>query len=189
MWPWGHLAVGYVAYSLLERLRGREVGGQSALVLAVSSQLPDLVDKPLAWVFDVTPTGFGVAHSVFVAIPLGVLALVASERRDAGAVGRAIVVGWWSHLAADVLVAVIGERHYTTERVLWPVVTIDDPERVVDVLQRLTNYYGAFVDRVQATDNVLLVVLYLAPVPLAFLLWLADGVPVAREIWQRVRSA
>ena len=48
MWPWEHLAIGYLAYSLLGRLAWRRpptVG--TAITVAFGTQFPDLVDKPL----------------------------------------------------------------------------------------------------------------------------------------------
>ena len=49
MWPWEHLAFGYVLYSLgVRTLRGRTPRGPPVLVLAVATQVPDLLDKPLA---------------------------------------------------------------------------------------------------------------------------------------------
>ena len=48
MWPWEHLTIGYLAYSLLSRLAWRRpptVG--TAITVAFGTQFPDLVDKPL----------------------------------------------------------------------------------------------------------------------------------------------
>jgi len=71
MWPWGHLAVGYVAFSVFVRFRlGRQPSGHAALALAVATQLPDLIDKPLAWQFGLLSSGISVAHSILVGVPL-----------------------------------------------------------------------------------------------------------------------
>jgi hypothetical protein len=52
MWPPGHLAVAYLLVSWGRRIRGDSpVTAGTMLALAVASQLPDLLDKPLAWVF------------------------------------------------------------------------------------------------------------------------------------------
>ena len=48
MWTWEHLAIGYLAYSLLSQLAWRRpptVG--AAITVAFGTQFPDLVDKPL----------------------------------------------------------------------------------------------------------------------------------------------
>ena len=58
MWPWEHLAFGYLLWSLWLRARGRSLPGDwEALVLVFATQLPDLVDKPLAWQLGVLPGG------------------------------------------------------------------------------------------------------------------------------------
>jgi len=82
MWPWGHLAVSYVAYSAFERLRGAGAPSQrNAFVLAVVTQVPDLVDKPLAWQFDVMKRGVSIAHSLLVGVPIAILLGVWLSRR------------------------------------------------------------------------------------------------------------
>lgn len=72
MWPWGHLAVGYLLYSGAVHLRtGRPPRAAAVVVLAVGTQLPDVVDKTLAWVYHAVPQGYAAGHSVFVAVPVG----------------------------------------------------------------------------------------------------------------------
>jgi len=71
MWPWGHLAVGYLLWSVLVRdRRFRPPTGAETLLLAVGTQFPDAVDKPLAWSLGVLPNGRSLAHSVFLATAL-----------------------------------------------------------------------------------------------------------------------
>lgn len=88
MWPWEHLAVGYIGYSLSVRLAGRGVPRPRPVVaLAVGTQFPDLVDKPLSWTLGVLPSGHSLAHSLFAALPLATLAVtvgVALDRRRDG---------------------------------------------------------------------------------------------------------
>ena len=49
MWPWGHLAAGYPVYTAYTRLHtGDPPADVPALVALLGTQLPDLVDKPLA---------------------------------------------------------------------------------------------------------------------------------------------
>ena len=58
MWPWGHLALGYLLHSPLARARfGRPPTDRATLLLVIGTQLPDLVDKPLAWWLGVLPAG------------------------------------------------------------------------------------------------------------------------------------
>ena len=50
MWPWGHLGVAYLLYSLYSRGRFRRPPRpEPTLAVVFGSQFADLVDKPLAW--------------------------------------------------------------------------------------------------------------------------------------------
>ncbi|PSQ27664.1 hypothetical protein BRD03_05435 [Halobacteriales archaeon QS_9_68_17] len=68
MWPWGHLAVGYLLYAASSRRqRARPPDGAETILIAFGTQFPDLGDKPLAWTVSVLPNGRSLAHSAFVA--------------------------------------------------------------------------------------------------------------------------
>lgn len=68
MWPWGHAAVGYTLYSAFSRMYYRKPPSDAAaLVVLFGTQLPDFNDKPLAWTFDVLPTGRSLGHSLLTA--------------------------------------------------------------------------------------------------------------------------
>ncbi|MFC6964015.1 hypothetical protein ACFQL7_23110 [Halocatena marina] len=51
MWPWSHAAVGYLCYSIGTRLVGRRPTTGPTVAVLFGALLPDLVDKPLSWVF------------------------------------------------------------------------------------------------------------------------------------------
>ena len=124
MWPWEHLAVGYLLCSICFRLAGRRVDAPAALALAVGTQFPDLVDKPLAWSFGVLQSGVSLAHSVLVA-PLVALAVAGLARRTGHApVGVAFAVGYLSHLPADLLYPLLVGGPVVPEAYLWPVVVV-----------------------------------------------------------------
>lgn len=83
MWPFAHLAVGYLLYSIYSRARFRRPPGEFAAVLvALGTQLPDLIDKPLSLI-GVLASGRSLGHSYLVAIPL-VLLLVGVVYRTRG---------------------------------------------------------------------------------------------------------
>lgn len=178
MWPWGHLAFGYVVYSLVSRGWFEEPPrGSGVYVLALSTQLPDLVDKPLSWVFGVFPSGFSVAHSVFVAIPVGIAVAVVARRSDHLATGVAFVVGYWSHLVGDLLVGTVTQQPYVIERVLWPVATLPPYAVRMGALERGLAYFAAFVRELRTADDPVLLLIYLGPFVAAFLVWIVDGMP------------
>jgi len=120
MLPWGHAAVGYLAYSLYQRARHRQLPGEVAvLALAVGTQLPDLVDKPLAWTFGVLPSGRSLGHSVFALVLVGALVVWMARRRDRLVLAGAFLIGWGTHLLGDAYQLLLGEP--TCVRYLgWP---------------------------------------------------------------------
>lgn len=178
MWPWGHLAVGYLLYSpAVHLLRRRAPGTVAVLALALGTQLPDLVDKPLSWVLHLTPQGYSVAHSVFVAVPVGVAVVVLAADYGRIEAGAAFTLGFWSHLVADVVFAVALREPYAVERVLWPLVVLPAYSSRVPPLSRVMEYVDRWIEYLLATAGPLAVAVYVAPLVGAGLLWLYDGAP------------
>lgn len=179
MWPWEHAVVGYLAFSVgVHLVRRRPPTGPEALVVAFAAVAPDLVDKPLAWEFGVFPSGHGIAHSVFFAVPLVALVLAAAARRRPG-VGTAFAVGYLSHLAADVLQMYIRDRSLPIEWLLWPVRTVrtDYPGGFTDTLAGYLRSYLAELTADEPSTYVLVVVGLTA---FAVVLWVYDGLPGVR---------
>jgi hypothetical protein len=81
----------------------------------VATQLPDLVDKPLAWSLHLLPSGRSLAHSVLVAVPLVLLVWVVASHRGHGRLGVLFAFGYLSHLYADYYRVVL---HVPAEQ--WP---------------------------------------------------------------------
>lgn len=193
MWPWEHLAVGYLLFSLGARTLGRDPPEDvEVVVLAVATQLPDLIDKPLSWGFGVFPTGHAVAHSAFVAIPVGVAVLVAAKRVGRFRLAVVFDVGYWSHLAADVLDPLRSGGTPVVSRVLWPFANNTGYETDYGLSRGLV-YIDRFLSELLLADPTAVFLLYLL-LPLATLgIWLVDGAPgigllgrVARGIRRRV---
>ncbi|MFB6224764.1 MAG: metal-dependent hydrolase [Haloarcula sp.] len=103
MWPWGHLAVAYLVYAAYTRLDPtRRQTAATLTALAVGSQFPDLVDKPLAWTFGVLPSGRSLAHSLLTLVFLAiVLYRVAAWYRRTD-LSTAFTVGAFVHTLTDV---------------------------------------------------------------------------------------
>lgn len=121
MWPWGHLAVAYLLYTLYTRGRyGRPPRSGPAIALAVGSQFPDLIDKPLAWWLGVLPGGRTLAHSLLFAAVLfpGVYAL--GIRLDRLEAATAFAIGHLSHLLADLPPLLLAGYLRGSEFLLWP---------------------------------------------------------------------
>lgn len=124
MWPWGHLAVGYVAFSAFVRLGLRSrPSDRSVFALAVATQLPDLVDKPLAWQFGVLSNGIGVAHSLLVGVPVALALGVALRFKGHPELGAGVAIGYGSHVLGDLLFAALFSRPPILPSFLWPVYT------------------------------------------------------------------
>jgi hypothetical protein len=192
MWPWEHLAVGYVLFTLLARAFGRPVDGASALAVAFGTQFPDLVDKPLAWSFAVLPSGTTLAHSLLVAVPVAALVVAVGRRRGRATVGAAFAVGYLSHLPADLLYGLLTEGGpVSVGALLWPLVeqTPSGSEGLFATVLYYVSEYRAFLATPRAVGYLLFEGALLG---LAFALWIADGTPgvgVVRTATARWRSA
>lgn len=178
MWPWGHLAFGYVVYSLVSRLgRGRAPAWPAVAFLALGTQAPDLVDKPLAWTWNVLPSGRSLAHSlIFGTVIVGVV--VAVLRRLDVASGEAFAVGYYSHLVGDVVVPLAQGEFHQMSFLLWPVLPVPDSG-------------GPSVGIIEYILTAELTARFLLEVGLAALVglwWLLDGAPGAAELWRSVRN-
>jgi len=190
--PWEHALVGYIGYSVLVRLLYREppTAGET-VVVGVASLLPDLIDKPLAWGLNLFTSGYAFAHSLFVAIPLAVAVLLIARRQRNGRRGIAFAVGYLLHLSGDVLPQYARAGTLPVERLLWP------------VRGGGSGYDNGFGG--EATENVIVYARWIAAqlqsgspdpylmVMLAIgvagvLLWVADGMPVAREVYSHART-
>lgn len=177
MWPWEHAALGYVLFSFFVHVtEGRPPAGPSAILLGVATLVPDLVDKPLSWGLHLFPSGYAVAHSVLVAVPVGVLAVVLGRRRQRPLAGLAVLVGYWSHLVGDVVSPLRAGEPLAVDRILWPLVVQDPYARRLG-LDRGAYYVVEYLGSVSAgelTGGALLVFLGTLA---AIALWVVDGAP------------
>lgn len=191
MWPWEHLAVGYLCYSLLTRAwTGSSPDWTGALALAVGTQFPDLIDKPLAWEFGVLPSGNTLAHSLFTALPLSVLVLVLAKRLGALHLGAAFVVGYLLHLPGDVVYPVLYGDGLWIDFLLWPIVPAQAGQvpGFISEFQRLVERTVRFLS---SPSGQLYITLEAGLIALAVAVWYSDGMPgvgVIRVTIARVRA-
>lgn len=177
MWPWEHVAVGYVCYSLLRRARGGPPPRSGAAWAAVLGSLfPDLVDKPLAWSFGLLPSGVSMAHSVFVAVPLSVGVWLATQRVGAATAGAAFAVGYLLHLPADLAYPLLLSGRFTPQILLWPVVTTPSSPPP-GLLANVEYYLRVFVARLRTRRGLAYVALELLLLAGALIEWWTDGRP------------
>lgn len=179
MWPWEHLAVGYLAYSAWCRWRTGNPPSSSVAViaLAIGTQFADLVDKPLGWGLGVLPTGTSLGHSVLFVIPVTVSVAVLAGRVGHPAVGPAFAIGYLLHLPADALYgAYVYQTPVEPGQFLWPLVSAPETERmglITNVAYYLDQYASVLASpagRVYLLAEVFLMVG-------TFVVWVADGTP------------
>jgi hypothetical protein len=179
MWPWGHLLFGYLLYSLTQHLwaRRRPTAG-ATLALALGTQFPDLVDKPLAWGLGVLPSGRSLAHSLFVAGVVASLVMAYAESRNRGTEGGAFGIGYLSHLVGDSLYVVPARAWDQLAFLLWPAVpAVDYPDE---------SFVAQLAKLELPTTLTPETTAFAALAGVVVLLWLADGAPVAAECLTRL---
>ena len=177
MWPWGHLAFAYVLYSSFVRLRYRHPPTwPSVALVAVGSQAPDLVDKPLAWTLNVLPSGRSFAHSLVfgTVIVVGVVLVL----RRLGFPGRgAFAAGYYSHLLGDSYQAVLAGQFREFSFLLWPVIPLSSThEPSVGILQYLLS---------ARLSGQVLFELGLAGIVVVW--WVLDDAPGFAAVWNVIR--
>lgn len=178
MWPWEHLAFGYLLYSAYSHLvSGRSPRSDAVVVLGVATQLPDLVDKPLAWSLAVLPSGHSLAHSFLSALPLSALALVLTHRAGRNDVGVAFTVGYLSHLAGDVIYPIAVGKDPSLGFLLWPLVRIPTDQSNMGFLTRFREYFDDYLVYLSDPDVMGYLALELGLLLAVFVLWLFDGMP------------
>ncbi|WP_144905684.1 metal-dependent hydrolase [Halobellus captivus] len=189
MWPWEHLAFGYVIYSLGVHLTWRRApGGAEAVVVAIGTQAPDLIDKPLSWGLEVFPMGYAVGHSILFSLPLTAVAVWIARRYDRAGIGIALAVGYLSHLAGDVLSPFLSGGALSFDRLLWPLVSFPAYETDHGFVGRFSLYVGRYLHEATDPSNLPYVLAYLSVFFLVSTLWVIDGAPGVRQAIRTLRS-
>ena len=122
MWPWGHLAVGYLVYTTFTHVwYHRPPEERATVALAVATQLPDIIDKPLSWTLHLLPHGRSLAHSLFTATFL-IVAFRFILGRHRLPIWRAFSIGYISHLFADTIEPILAGEYTALRFLVWPVI-------------------------------------------------------------------
>lgn len=146
------------------------------VAVVVGTQMPDLIDKPLAYATTILPYGRSLGHS-------GVLALLVAGAslalaRTYGQAPVAFAVGWVSHLVADAVgIVVEGSWAHLWYYVGWPMFPL--PE---------VDHHDGLVEYLLSLEATVLLGVELALVALAAGLWIADGCPGLRQLRRRVAA-
>ncbi|WP_232688805.1 metal-dependent hydrolase [Halobacterium zhouii] len=178
MWPWEHLAVGYILYSGYSRVRyGDSPDGTAAVVAVVASQLPDLIDKPLAWGLSVLPGGRTLGHSLVFAVPVLLVFWALARRADRPDLASAASIPYLAHLVGDVVYpALLPGESATLGFLLWPF-TGGSGSSGVGFLDHLTELLANFGTYATSAAGVAYLVFDVVLVGGFVFLWLLDGLP------------
>jgi hypothetical protein len=170
--------VGYLLYSTVFRLRrGRSPTGAEAAVLAVGTQFPDLVDKPLSWSLGLLPAGRSLAHSLLAVAAVSVVVRFATRRFDRPTLSFAFSLGYLTHPLVDGFKPLLAGDFQYVAYLFWPLFGYRLPHytgfRIV-IFEPLEPLLG-----LEPTD--LNMTLYFAVqaalFAAAFAVWLVDGAP------------
>lgn len=171
MLPWGHLAFGYLLYAAYCHFAaGHRPRGGPAILLALGTQFPDLIDKPMAYAAGVLPSGRSLAHSLPLAAVALSLAYAAAVRRYARPVAFAFGFGYLSHLFADVLYPLLRLNFRDAGFVLWPLIEPAEVTAGTDFVAYLASHLLVREMTPEFAFEALLVVA-------ALVAWRADGYP------------
>lgn len=193
MMPWEHAAIGYIGYSILVRVFYKETPTAMETVAVVFGSLfPDLIDKPLAWQFDLFASGYAFAHSIFTAVPIATVVVLLAWRHGAFRTGLGFAVGYLLHIPGDMIPPYIQGEGLAVHRALWPFRQEGsgyDSGFGVELSENLVGYASWFIDELASgnPDPYLFVVVGIGVIGL--LLWIADGMPIARETYEQSRVA
>lgn len=173
MWPWGHLAVGYLGYVAWVRLQSTDQDPLAIVAVAVGTQFPDLIDKPFAWTIPVLPSGRSLAHSALTASLVLLAVHRVSQRFNQQKTAVAFAIGYLTHIFGDlgpdtILGLLAGDLSHLqwTTYLLWPLLPAPPYPNDSSLREHLLAFS---LDSFVATQ--------LALTGIAALIWLSTGQP------------
>jgi len=188
MWPWEHLAFAYVLYSLTKNVGFRaSPSGRETILVAIGSQFPDLVDKPLGWTFGFAETGYSIGHSIFVAPVVCLVAYAVAARRETRALAGAFSLAYLSHPIADLLSQLLRDGVVDGRIMLWPIASPPGTDHG-GFLDHLLLYLARYIYQLLTGGLTIEIVgqLFLGLAVVA--LWLSDGAPPTADVWRLLRT-
>lgn len=88
------------------------------------TQLPDLIDKPLSWSFNVLPSGRSLGHSILFAALCGIIVWYVGQRYSQRTEAGAPFSGHLLHLIADMIPHVITVHWAKLSSLSWPLLPV-----------------------------------------------------------------
>jgi len=130
MRPVEHFAVISLPLVIYSLMRYRWLpAGHSVLVVLIATQLPDVIDKPLAWMFGIFPSGRMFAHSLVISLPILTIGMYIATRRGFGRPALLFSVSYLSHIAGDFYpILWLGSDYYFFPNLFWPLLAAN-PDR------------------------------------------------------------
>jgi hypothetical protein len=188
MWPWEHFAVGYLCYSLYTRVTPLDRPGLGALLaVGFGTQLPDLIDKPLAWSLEVLPSGTSLGHSALFAVPVSGAAVALGRLTGRRPLGDALAVGYLLHLVGDALYPIAFGRIPAPTFLLWPLVPAAE-QGTPGLFARTGQLIASFLEFLAGPRGWLYLGAEGALLAATALLWLLDGCPGLGAVRRAVRG-
>jgi hypothetical protein len=121
VYPREHFLVAFVPVVVYVALRDRRRPSLGLVwVVFVGSQLPDLIDKPLGNYLDLLPSGRVFFHSLPIAIPVSVVAIVYAHKTERLRAGIAFVFAYLLHIAGDSYPSFLRSSPFAWSDLLWP---------------------------------------------------------------------
>ncbi len=193
MMPWTHAIVAYIGYSVASHALSRTPPTtRETALLTVGALLPDLVDKPLAWQFGVLQGGRTLGHSIFIAAPLSVAAVVVAVRRGRPRLGLAFAAGYLLHLPGDILPTYLATGELELGTLLWPLTDGGGSQGesfVQEFMSNMVPYAKGIAAAILSGGLSRGLLLLLSLWALAVALWVYDGMPIARDSYDWLRRS
>ena len=187
MYPPGHLAFGYICYSLYFHIRWkRPPPGDETLILLLGTQFPDLVDKPLA-LLGVFPYSRYVGHSLItIALLVVFLWFVTKTAPSRRRLVAPFTVGAISHSIADIIPKLLYGHPLGADFgwLLWPVIVGTPSYRPPEDIADYYSFPGSTLLEEMLDLTIILfsgsaVVLWIVA---GSIVWWYDGKPGLREL-------
>jgi hypothetical protein len=143
MRPLGHFALAALPLTAYVVTRHHRLpSGHAILILLFATQLPDIIDKPLAWSFGIIPSGRMLAHSLVISGPVLLIIFGFGYYHERIGIATIFALGYLSHLVGDFYpILSLGTEYYFFPNLFWPLLAANpdmNPSFVAHTPQSIT---------------------------------------------------